>query len=111
MKVLQLLDKAALTLHEGFFTNGLGDRGAAAAFILITSVFPSSLGFCFWLGIGLATGLVRLPTDLGLIVVPAMAVILMLVGAGGLWFNLLEMAGRPAVRGVTSPRESSSPAE
>jgi len=43
MKVLQLLDKAALTLHEGFLTTGLGDRGAAAAFILIEALFPSSL--------------------------------------------------------------------
>lgn len=96
-----LLDRAALTLHEGFFTSSLGNRGAAAASLLLGAAFPDSLGFCFWLGLMSAAGFGGLsPAALGVTAEKfhVLTAVLVLVGVVGLQFNLRKMAQRPAVR-------------
>jgi hypothetical protein len=97
----QLLNKAAHTLHGGFMTTSLGDRGTVVLVLLVTSAFPDSLGFCFWLGAGLLMGWPALPLA-GREVSPEQlnlfAVVLLLTGVAGLWRNLRKMAGQPAVR-------------
>ncbi|MFY2597559.1 hypothetical protein ACOTHJ_14640 [Achromobacter xylosoxidans] len=108
-KLMQLLDRAALTLHEGFLTSSLGNRGAVAAFILITAGFPDSLGFCFWLGIGLTIGWAGLsPANFGVTgeQFHALAVTLIFIGVAGLGLNLRRMADRPIVRAAASGQGS-----
>ena len=107
MKFTQLLNNAALTLHEGFLTTFFGDRGAVVVFLLVTAAFPDSLGFCFWLGIGLFVGWPGFTSvDLGLSAEQThiMAGILLFVGVAGLWLNLRKMANRPAVRSAGAQR-------
>lgn len=102
--ILNQLDKAALTLHEGFLTTGLGGRGAVVVFLLVGAMFPDSFGFLFWLGITFIFDMSMLsPSDLGITAVQfnVMAVILILIGTVGLGWNLQKMANEPAVRKPT----------
>lgn len=97
-----MLDRAALTLHEGFLISVLGDRAAVVAYIFISSIYPSSLSILFWVGVGLAFGWEGLaPAGFGISTFLSylLAGILVLVGISGMWLDLRKMAKRPVVRG------------
>ena len=89
-KFLATVDRAALSLREGFVTAALGWRGAVAVFVLAESATVLTL---------LAVGATVVPwARIGAANSCLVATTAVVVLGGSLLFSLKRMAGRPPVR-------------
>ncbi len=94
-RLLATVDKAALTLHEGFVSATFGWRGAVLFYLVLGSLTPlASFANALWIGVFLFVS--GNPDELGMNAAAfyALCVCFAAAGVAGMWFDLRAMAKR-----------------
>lgn len=101
-ELLNLLDRAGASLHEGFATEYLGRRGAIVAFLVMEAVMPPSVSNLWVLGVcvlaAVSLGLGDLPAALPVILGALLAIS---IGGWSSYLVLRQLAQPPGVLGTT----------
>ena len=94
-ELMDKIDRASDTLHDGLVSEALGRRSAVILFVLLEG--SSSMQLLFWIGVGLLATVAPEYFSIPAVILYLLCASLMVVGLCGFWIDLKIMAARPVV--------------